>query len=391
MGSHAQQAGLDPGQGISPEAGQDVPFLQQSHVSASPSTSKSDGLAASQQQQHHTLTSADSAAHCSHGTGASRECKPGTDQPMLHESTDPAETPAAACLEAGLADCSTAQPQEREMGRRLTSSGALSAALEPAGPVAGAQSGGHGRPGSIDKPRQLARQLAQHGACGSKAGGQSDHQGPGTKSLGQRRRLHDSGGGAAEQRSKNVSREASAAPAESQQSAVHALIPAPPHHSMPVKQCALKRSMPAAAGETPFGGKTAPRKAKRLRAEVEIGLAGVKDIEQTRKRGQAHLPPTSNLSQLGSQATQVVGAGSPQMLDSTASELQGGNEAVCEAAAEEDAPGICSSHASLQGHHVTTQSSSMEHQPKGCDRTGRSGIRPLRKRDNDANKPWWVV
>lgn len=396
MRSDAQQAGLNPGRALRAEAGQDIPFSQQSHVSASPSTSKSDGLAASQ-QQHHTLTSPDSAAQSSLGTETSQECKPETDHSVLHESADPAETPAAACLQAGLADGLTAQPQERETGRRLTGSGASPVALEPAGPVAGAQSGGHGVPAFVNKPQQLPRQITKHGAHVSKGGGQkprSTPHGPGIKTLGQATKLHDSGSRAAQQKSRNVSREASAAPAESQQSAVHALIPVPPHHSMPVKQSALKCKMPAAEGQTAFDGRTASCKAKRSRAEVEVRLAGVKDVEHTRKRGRAQLdtmPHISNISQLENQATQAVGAGSPQILNSTASEWQGGDEALCEGATEEDAPRICPSHASIQGQHVIEQSSSMENQPKGCDRAGRAGIRPLRKRDNDANKPWWVV
>ena len=394
MRSDAQQAVLNPGRGSSAEAGKDMPFSQQSHVSASPSKSKSDRQATSQQQLQHTLTIADSAARSSHGTGASRRCsdsKPEIDQPVLLESANPAETAATACLQAAFADGLMAQLQERATNQRLTSSGALQAALEPAGPVARAQSEGHGLPCPIDKVEQLPRQQGKHvsRAVGQKR--KSPHA-PGTEALGQRTKLHNTDGRAAEQKSRNFfPHQASTAPAESQQSAVHALLPAPPHQSMPVTQSGLKRSMPAAEMQVPSDGRTAPSKAKHSRGEVAVGLAGLEHVEQTRKRRRAHLPPTSSISLLENQATQLVGAGSPQILSRTASELQCGDGGLCEGAAEEDSPERWLLHDPLQEQMVTAQSSSMEHQPKGCGRVGQSGKRPLRKRDSDANKPWWVV
>lgn len=398
LGSHAQQAGLDPGKGISAEAGQDMPFSRQSHVSASRSTSKSDKQATSQ-QQYHTLTIAESAAQSSYDTEASwgrSGSKPETHQPLLHESINPAETAAMACHQ-GLREAAlmTAE-QQRKTRHQVTSSGALQAALEPAGPVTGAQSAGQNLPASIDKSEQLPSQLAKHGVHVSKSRGQkrkSTHDAPATKGLGHRTRQQDTGGRAAVQNPRNASCEASAAPAESQQSAVHALLAAPAHHGMPVKQPALKRSMPAATGQTPFDNRTTTSKAKQSRTEMTVGLAVVKDVEQTRKHGQADwgtMPPSSNISQLGDHATRVVGTRSPQMLSINVSPLKCGDGGLCEGAEAEGSPGA-QAHAPLQGRNVSTQSSSMDHQPKGCDRLGQPGKRPLRKRDTDGNKPWWVV
>ena len=392
VGSDAQQTGLDPGRGITAEAGQDMPFSQQSHVSASPCTSKSDQQPTSQQlpHRHHTFAIAETAAQSSSGTGASRGCrdfKPETDQPVLHKSTNLAETAATACHQGLL----QAAPADVIIAEAHQSLKALQGALEPAGPLAGALSGGHALPASIDKPEQLPQQLAKHGANVSKAGGQKHKSTPhafGPKGLGQRTRLQDTGGRAVGQNLKSVSCEASAAPAESQQSAVHALRPAPLHHSMPMRDCALKRSLPAVTGQTHLGKGSAYSKAKRSKTEVTVGLAGVKDVEQTRKRGRAHsgtMPPTSNISPLENQ----VGTGSPQILSNNSSQLQGGDGGLGEAAEEEVSLGMHLSHAPRQGHAVSTQSPSIEHQPKGCGRTNQS--RPLRKRDSDANKPWWVV
>ena len=399
LGPNAQPAGLHQGRGISAEAGPDMPFSQQSHVSASPSTSKSESERQANSQQQHgpkvVVTLADSAPQSSLETQASQGCsKPATDHPVLHESSRSATIAAGAGHQGRLqANGIAAEPQDWETGGQLTSSGAVPAALEPAGPDADACSGGDDLPACSDKSMQLPEQMPKHAACAPKAGLQkckSTAHVPGNTAVGQNSKLQKTAGRAAWQKSRTTSRAASAAPAESQQSAVHAALLVPPQQSMPVKGLpSLKRGMPAAQGHTPSDVRTASSKAKRSRAEVIIGPAGLKDAEQSRKRSRPHsnsMPPTHNTSQPGRQKHDT---GSAQTLSSDGCDLRHRDGGLREAD-EMECPRMCPPRAP-QGQIRLAESSSMELRPNGCEGTGQSAKRPSRKRDSDASKPWWVV
>lgn len=390
--------------GVSTELDQDLPTpAEQSHVSASPSRSSggTDRQAGSQQQQHfgEVETIDDSATHSSHKTGASQSrsgCRLVRNQPAPHRLiglSHGAERAVAACAERlpGAA-LRAAGPREKGPGEGPTRSGPLPAALEPAGPVADPHSEGTGIPASVDRPPQPGQQQPKHGACMIQAGvGKQKRKAraslPGDQAPPERRpRLTKAAARVAEHKSRNVSCEAAALPAESQQSAVHAGLPASPHRYTHVEKnaCTGKVSMQAVRHRTPLDGGTSSRRVKRTRAEVEI-CAVVKDVEQSRMHGGTHLLTMPAVSHVSQPAGEMMGTGRPGRYESGACD-----PLDCPKGCHDGAVEAYSEHApeAAQGQHTPAQSRSMAHETKTEDKTSK---RSSRRKDSDANKPWWMV
>lgn len=378
----------------------------QSHVSASPSRSRgwSDRQAASQQQQRlgQAETTADSAAQSSYGTGLSQGCSGselGTKQPVLHGLTGQAEGAEAAAVACGQglpgAALATAEPQKRGAGEGLTRAGALPAALEPAGPVAGTQSGGTVPFASVDKAQQSWQQQPKHKTHVSQGRVQKTKRKstaplPGDQAPERRPKLATAAVRVAEQKSRNVSHEASAVPAESQQSAVHAEHSASTHRHKHAQRAARtsKDSMGDAAGERSHcDGRRSSSRAKQARAEAAVCCAYVKDVGQSRMHGGNHLNSMPAVSPINQWGGQTRGTGRIGMYQSNACESVDRAERLHEGAADDH------THVGRAPHiqHTPEGSSGMGSESISHGRAGQAAKRSSRNRDGEANKPWWVV
>ena len=417
-----QETGSEPGTGMSLEASpkpeHGMPFSPRSHVSPSPTscrTGRSENVEeAAKQRSGQAFTLDDSAAQSEHpsqrersmGQWSQQSGSPGPSDcahPVLTEALLPSQRQSVAM---GISSA-----HKREMGSaEHTSADPAVAALEPAGPSQSALSGQDAVPGpsSLDAqpqkhpPDDLSKNQSKarpwHVTRGApqplpkqRSQQQQEHnvtfEGPKLPSqLGVAGRL-------SEQKSRHASQEASAAPAESQQSAVH-IAPTASRRAVHVKKSAnLRKDILPATAALAADGHTASSKAKRARAETMIGALKAKQREEpTQKRACPCLSTMSHASHAKHSARPAVQAAADNDSCGIVLRLDRVRKTAEHISDEAEAQrGIPAETGSGKAREESSRSRRKTDSISESFDKSRAAKRSLRTRDSDASKPWWVV
>ena len=397
-----QEVGPDPDICLAgrPEPDQDVPISQQSHVSPSPSSCRTDrsdkGQELQQQQQpSQASTLADSAVQSSHVAGAShgqnntRRYNKQPLQGVLSDQQTAAALSPPGQVQASVRNGKAASPTDFAAESQLALS-AKPAALDPAGPVSLALQRGSRLPAASGSNLQLPNLEQQ----GSAALMQQHKAGP--QPAGSKQALQAAAGQAAKRNPRDISCMASAAPAESQQSAVdteHAGL-CRSKHVQRADANMVSDSMQATGSVA--DGHTASSRAKRARPEADVADAKKWNVEQARKRGRPRLQTVchaGNGHELGRSAPQAADGNKrhndPQKMGSLQEHAD-----RCKEEGKIDVP------TSTSGKNPTTDNcfnrpsnskGKVDIDSRIISKGVQSAKRSLRQRDGDGNKPWWVV